>query len=397
MRRKSFLPLLFAILVTGCSGEKPGQAPQPRSVSAPVQAVQRQAVVECRSFPAEVESEQSVTLASKVSGTVEGVAAREGDLLRAGQPILRIDDKDLTSQEQGLQASREQAARERQALAARAALARTTMERLGRLLAQRAVSQEDFDKAKAEYDALARQVEAAGAQETATAAKLGELAALRAYTRITAPFDGILAKRYVDQGAFVTAGSPLALVDRSGGGFELTAQVDESLLGGLRQGQTILAAVPALAREPFAVTVSAVVGRVDPASRTFKLKCTLPATVPAALGQPRAGMFGRVFVPARTAEKLLVPEACLERRGDLPTALAVDAGGVLRLRVVKTGAVFLAAQFGGQTYLTDSQAFEGAGGERYADVLSGLSAGDRLACAPGAALRDGDSLAGEAK
>ncbi|WP_428563048.1 MAG: efflux RND transporter periplasmic adaptor subunit [Solidesulfovibrio sp. DCME] len=397
MRKISLLSLLVAVLVAGCSGDKPRQTTRPRSVSAPVQAVERRPVVECRSFPAEVESEQSVTLASKLTGTVEAVSAREGDSLRAGQPILRIDDKDLTSQEQGLAASREQATREKQALAARATLARTTMERLGRLLGQRAISQEDFDKAKAEYEALTRQVEAAAAQEAATTAKIGELAALRTYAAITAPFDGILAKRYVDQGAFVTAGSPLALVDRSGGGFELTAQVDESLLGGLRQGQTILAAVPALAREPFAVTVSAVVGRVDPASRTFKLKCTLPATVPAALGQPRAGMFGRVFVPARTAEKLLVPEACLERRGDLPTALAVDAGGVLRLRVVKTGAVFLAAQFGGQTYLTDSQAFEGAGGERYADVLSGLSAGDRLACAPGAALRDGDSLAGEAK
>lgn len=271
------------------------------------------------------------------------------------------------------------------------------MERMGRLLAQRAVSQEDFDKAKAEYEALARQVEATAAQEGTVTSKLGELAALRSYTRITAPFDGILAKRYVDQGAFVTAGSPLALVDRSGGGFELTAQVDESLLSDLRQGQTILAVVPTLAREPFAVTVSAVVGRVDPGSRTFKLKCALPDPVPGALGQPRAGMFGRVFVPARTSEKLLVPETCLEHRGDLPTAVVVDGGGVLRFRVVKTGAVFLAAEFGGKTYLTDSQAFEHDGHEGFVDVLSGLSAGERLACAPGAALREGDKLTEAAK
>lgn len=397
MRGLLYLSLLLAAVVAGCSGEKPASAPKARLVSAPVRTVERRPVVECRSFPAEVESEQSVSLASKVSGAVESVLAREGDQLRAGQLIMRIDDKDLTSQEQGLRASQEQVAREKQALAAKAALARTTMERMGKLLAQRAVSQEDFDKAKAEYEALARQVEAAAAQEGTVASKLGELAALRSYTRITAPFDGILAKRYVDQGAFVTAGSPLALVDRSGGGFELTAQVDESLLSDLRQGQTILAVVPTLAREPFAVIVSAVVGRVDPGSRTFKLKCSLPDPVPGALGQPRAGMFGRVFVPARTAEKLLVPESCLEHRGDLPTAVVVDAGGVLRFRVVKTGAVFLAAEFGGKTYLTDSQAFEHDGHEGFVDVLSGLSAGERLACAPGAALREGDKLAEAAK
>ncbi|WP_300162397.1 efflux RND transporter periplasmic adaptor subunit [Solidesulfovibrio sp.] len=397
MRKHLLAPLCLAVALAACSGEKPANAPKIRTVEAPVTTVERRPVVECRSFPAEVESGQSVTLASKLTGTVEDVAAREGDALRAGQPIMRIDDRDLTSQEQGLTASREQVARERQALSARAALARTTMERLGRLLAQRAVSQEDFDKAKAEYDALARQVEAADAQEKAATAKLGELAALRAYTRIAAPFDGILARRYVDQGAFVTAGSPLALVDRSGGGYELTAQVDESLLSGLRQGQTLLAAVPSLAGEPFAVTVSAVVGRVDPASRTFKLKCALPEAVPESLGPPRAGMFGRVFVPARTAEKLLVREACLERRGDLPTAVVADEGGVLRFRVVKTGATFLAATFEGKTYLTDSEAFEGGGRERFVDVLSGLSPGERVACAPGGALREGDRLAGAAQ
>ncbi len=397
MRKHLLAPLCLAVALAACSGDKPADAPKIRTVEAPVTTVERRPVVECRSFPAEVESGQSVTLASKLTGTVEDVAAREGDALRAGQPIMRIDDRDLTSQEQGLTASREQVSRERQALSARAALARTTMERLGRLLAQRAVSQEDFDKAKAEYDALARQVEAADAQEKAATAKLGELAALRAYTRIAAPFDGILARRYVDQGAFVTAGSPLALVDRSGGGYELTAQVDESLLSGLRQGQTLLAAVPSLAGEPFAVTVSAVVGRVDPASRTFKLKCALPEAVPGSLGPPRAGMFGRVFVPARTAEKLLVREACLERRGDLPTAVVVDGGGVLRFRVVKTGATFLAATFEDKTYLTDSEAFEGGGRERFVDVLSGLSPGERVACAPGGALREGDRLAGAAQ
>ena len=38
-----------------------------------------------------------------------------------------------------------------------------------------------------------------------------------------------------------------------------------------------------------------------------------------------ASMFGRVFVPARTTEKLLVPEVCMARRGDLPTVM-VPAG-----------------------------------------------------------------------
>jgi len=384
------------VCLTACSGDKPEATTAPRVVDAPTRPVQLREVIECRSFPAQVESQNSVTLASKVAGTVEAVTAREGDLLRAGQPIMRIDDKDLTSQEQGLKANRQQVLQEKQALAARATLARTTMGRMGKLLAQHAVSQEDYDKAKAEYDALSRQVEAATAQEAATVSKLGELAALRAYTRITAPFDGILARRYVDQGAFVTAGSPLALVDEATGGFELTAQVDESLLSELRQGQPLVAVIPSLSHEPFAATVAAIVGRVDPASRTFKLKCAIPATIPGAGGPPRAGMFGRVFVPARKAHKLLLPETCLVRRGDLPTVMVAGGDGILHFRVVKTGASYLAAEFHGQTYLTDSEAFDVPGRERFVDVLSGLAPDEAVACDAKATLRDGDRLAGAA-
>ena len=386
--------LVLMACLAACSGDKPDTAGTPRVIKAATRPVERREVVECRSFPAQVESQQSVTLASKVAGTVLDVTAREGDQLRAGQLFMRIDDKDLLSQEQGLIASREQVSRERQALVARAGLARMTLDRMARLLAGRAVSQEDFDKAKAEYEALSRQIEAAQAQEAAVGSRLGELAALRAYTRITAPFDGILARRYVDQGAFVAAGSPLALVDASTGGFELTAQVDESLLSGLRQGQTLVAAIPSLAPEPFSVTVAAIVGRVDPASRTFKLKCAIPDPVPGAGSPPRAGMFGRVFVPARVAEKLLAPEACVARRGDLPTVAVAGEDGVLRFRVIKAGGSYLAATVAGRTYLTDSEAFDAPGRERFVDVLSGLADGERLACDPGATLRDGDRLAG---
>jgi RND family efflux transporter MFP subunit len=397
MRQRLFLLLVVLACLTACSGEKSDTPKATRVVEAALRPATRREVVECRSFPAQVESQNSVTLASKVSGAVEAVTANEGDLLRAGQTIMRIDDKDLTSQEQGLVASREQVLREKQALAAKAGMAKTTLDRMAKLLSQRVVSQEDYDKAKAEYDAQARQVEAATAQEAAVVSKFGELAALRAYTRITAPFDGILARRYVDQGAYVAAGSPLVLIDAALGGFELTAQVDESLLQGLHKDQILVAAIPSLAREPFAVTVSAIVGRVDPANRTFKLKCAIPDKIPGGETTPRAGMFGRVFVPSRTAEKLLVPEACVAKRGDLPTVMVAGDDGVLHFRVIKTGGVYLAVEFSGRIYLTDSEAFGDTGRERFVDVLSGLSDGERLACDPGATLREGDRVAGAGK
>ena len=99
-------------------------------------------------------------------------------------------------------------------------------------------------------------------------------------------------------------------------------------------------------------------------------------------------------MPARTAQKLLLPAACLSLRGDLPMAAVAGPDGALHLRVVKTGGSFAAVAFAGATYLTDSEAFEGkAGDDRFVEIISGLADGDRVACPAGATLRDGDRLA----
>lgn len=378
----------LALLAAACGHEPPAR-PQARVVQAPVREVRAVEAVECRSFPAQVESLGSVTLAGKSPGAVVEVFAQEGQALKAGDPILRLDDQELKSREQGLTASMAQAASERQAVAARAAHARANLERLARLLTQKVISQDDYEKARTEQQALAREEEAVAARERAVAAQREELRAQTPYLHITAPFDGVLSRRYVDLGAFVTAGQPLALVDSVSSGFDLTAQVDESLLYSLSVGQVLVGAVPALSPHPFAARVRAVVGRVDPATRTFRLKAELP---PLGGGQPKSGLYGRLFVPARTAKKLLVPTACLALRGDLPAVYVVDAQGVAALRVIKTGGRFLKVEFDGKPFLTDSEAFDDPSREAFVEVLSGLGDGERVACAGNVALRDGDRV-----
>lgn len=384
--------LLGLPAVQGCKGEAPS-VPAGRTVAAATQPAAARQVVECRSFPAQVEARNSVTLASKLSGTVVAVMAQEGAALHGGDPILQIDDKDLLSRDHGLAASMNQAAMERQAAAAKADHARTTVDRLGRLLAQKVISQEDFDKARTEYLAQKREEEAIAAREQAVAAQREELKALKAYTRISAPFDGILARRFVDLGAFVSAGQPLALVDDQSSGFDLTAQVDESLLSAIRVGQPLLGVIPAMGKEPFASKITAVVGRVDPASRTFKLKADIPAATGENASKPNAGMFGRVFLPVRVATKLLAPAACVRMRGDLPSVFVVDGKGVVHFRVVKTGGVFLMVGLEGQLYLTDSEAFEDTRSERYVEILTGVSDGEQLVCEKTETLREGDRIA----
>lgn len=240
------------------------------------------------------------------------------------------------------------------------------------------------------------------------------------YSVITAPFRGVLSRRYVDQGAFVNAGAPLAGIDDVQGGYELEAQADESLMPQVKQGMQVLGLVPSVSQAPFVTKLTAVVGRVDPATRTFKVKAayegapadspqanatqanaTAPESASATGGQPRAGMFGKVCVPVARTRKLLIPVAAVRQRGELATVLAVDEKGVLRLRLVKLGGVYLKAELEGQSYIVQAQAemlegqAAGAGpvSGLMVEVLSGLVDGELVVAGGPDALREGDRMA----
>jgi RND family efflux transporter MFP subunit len=363
---------------------------------------------ECRSLPGEVHSKNSATLSSKISGTVVEVLAAEGQVVEKGQTILRIDDAELRQRVAAVQSTAQQATLERQALSARKDMAKTNLERMQKLFAQQVISRDELDRATTEYRALKKQELALAASAAAAGHQGAEAKSLMGYSVITAPFRGVLSRRYVDQGAFVTAGAPLAAIDDVQGGYELEARADESLMPRVSQGMQVLGLVPSVSPQPFVTRLTAVVGRVDPATRTFKVKAAYEiAAVPTAQAnatqagapaiQPHAGMFGKICVPVVRAKKLLIPAAAVRQRGELATVLTVDENSVLRLRLVKLGGAYLKADLDGQSYIVQAQAEmlndPGQSGGVMLEVLSGLTAGEVLAVGGPDTLREGDSVA----
>lgn len=390
MRPPFRIALLLAVLLllSACGQETPKQ-PEPRSITAKTLRLTPTTARECVSLPGQVQSRNSVTLASKLSGTVVEILAREGDALQAGQPILRIDDAELRQREQSVRSSAGQAGLESKALSARKAQAKASLDRLQKLLDQSAVSRDDVDRARAEYEALASQEKAMAAQSSAAGFQGAEIRELMRYSTVISPLTGVLSRRHADLGAFVQAGAPLAEVDDLTSGFELTAQADETLLGRVETGMPVVALIPALSPAPFLTTLSAVIAQVDPGSRSFRVKAALKSA-------PRPGMFGKICVPVAEGPKLLVPESCIRRRGELTTALIVDGDSVLRLRLVKAGAVYQKADIEGQTFIlqagTDSPGAVQEGGEILVEVLSGLAPGDEVVTDAPDVAREGDRL-----
>lgn len=405
--RSIFAAFALASLLSACGhGDKPAE---PVTVSAPTVRATLYDARECRSLPGEVRSRNSVTLSSKISGTVVEVLAAEGAVVEKGQVILRIDDSELKQRVQAVQSSAQQVGLDRQALAARRDMAKINLERMQKLFTQQVISRDELDRAATEYQALRKQEQALAASAASAGHQGAEAKSLMGYSVVTAPFRGVLSRRFVDQGAFVNAGAPLAAIDDVQGGYELEAQADESLMPQVSQGMQVLGLVPSVSPAPFITRLTAVVGRVDPATRTFKIKAAYEtqaeptpqanATEPAqrAAAQPHAGMFGKVCVPVSRARKLLIPAAAVRQRGELATVLAVDEKAVLRLRLVKLGGAYLKADLDGQSYIVQAQ------DEMLSDpklspgvmleVLSGLAEGETVVAGGPETLREGDRLA----
>jgi len=388
---RTILMLTALALLPSCSQETPS-TPEPHSVKARTLRLELTEARECTSLPGQVQSRNSVTLSSKLSGTVIEVLAKEGDMLKVGQPILRIDDAELRQREQSIRSSAGQASLEARALSARKSQAKATLDRLQKLLDQNAVSRDAVDRARADYEALASQERAMTAQSSAAGYQEAEVRSLMQYSTVTSPLAGVLSRRYVDLGAFVQAGTPLAEVDDLNSGFDLVAQADESLLGKVEQGMTVVALVPSLSEQPFLTRLSTVIGQVDPMNRSFRVKALLQQ-------EPRPGMFGKVCVPVSSSRKLLVPRGCLRQRGELTTALIVDENSILRLRILKLGGTYRKAELDGQSFIlqTGNQRLTEAAqsGEELVEVLSGVGAGDEVVLDAPDTIREGDRLVRE--
>lgn len=280
-------------------------------------------------------------------GRVERILHREGDRVRAGAVLARIE-------------SREVDARLKQADAAVVAAqaneenARLMKERMVRLEARQAAPRRALDDASAGYEA-ARAGRLAAEEGVATAKMYV------AYADVTAPFDGIVTARHVETGDLAAPGVPLFTVEDLSQ-VRVEAQVPESEGAKLAPGAAVELDVPA-AGGPRVGTIAQILPSADPATRTF----TVRVVVDNAAGALRSGMFARLRLPGVEQPSPAVPRSAVVRTGPLTGVFVVDDGSVARLRWVSLG--------------------EERGEE--VRVLAGLAAGETIVAEPPPSMADG--------
>jgi len=351
---RASLLAVSALMMAGCHG---GESTSPVAVQTMqarvVESQQLQVPLNVRSTGT-VHARETAIVSAQVMGRIQQVLVRAGDSVRAGQTLVVLDDAAPRASADQAQDAVKAAQNEQAAAQTDAKLAASTLERYKQLQAEKSVSPQEMDEVSRRAEATAARLEAARAQTGAAQAQESGARTMRGYTRLLAPFSGVVTARMADPGTMASPGVPLLQVDQAGA-LQLEATVDESTIGAIHKGMKAQVAIDGGNSTSLAGTVAEIVPAADPASHSFLIKIDLPSS-----SQLRAGMYGTAEFANGTRQAILIPRSAVVMRGSLASAYVLDGQGIAQLRTLTLGA-------------TQGNLVE---------VLSGISSGEKLVDAP---------------
>lgn len=338
-----------ALLLSACSGDKSAQpaaaAPQAMPVTViEVAPTQAPLVVEA---VAQAEGAREVEVRARVSGILEKWLFREGEPVKAGQMLFRIErapfEIALAQAKARLaeaQAVEEQTAREAQ--------------RLTGLVAEKAISQKEFDDARS-ASAVAR----AAVKSAEAAVREAELNL--SYTQVTAPVAGVTGRAQRSEGSLVNTGSDsllttIAQINPIWVRFSLSDNDLSGVPGGraaVRSFREVELQLPDGSILPQRGRINFSASRIDPALGTLEMRAEFANADAVVL----PGQFVRARVIAGERDNVfLVPQAAVTQTESGPVVMLANAEGKVEPRPVKLG------QWQGKDWV----------------VTGGLQAGDRV-------------------
>ena len=334
------------LLLIGCEKIEPGAfAPVEKAAFRPAHTAvaKLQEAEQWYEAVGTVRPKTETRIEARVSGQVLDVRVSPGDRVAKGALLVSLDSRQTTSRldqaKQALktaQAGREQARHALDGARAGFKQAQANYRRVKGYFDSQAATAQELEAAEAGF----RQAEAGvkRAQEGLAAAESGimqaravvkESSIFLEYSKIVAPEEGVVLKRFVEPGDLALPGKPLIAL-RTTGALRLEAYVREGLIGRVKPGTVLTAGIDTLG-ETVPATVEEIVPYADPDSRTFLVKAAIP---PVEGLYP--GMFGKLRVPVDRQRIVTIPTEAVRRVGQLEL-VHVQSGDGWQVRHVKTG------------------------------------------------------------
>ena len=337
---------------------------------------------------AEFEPYYEVDVMAKEAGYIRQILVDIGDRVKQGQLLATLEipelQADLTKSKSDLQtanAERAVAQGDLQRAEAAAQIAQLSYTRIldvskkepGLVPLQEVdVAHSHNLEADAQVSAAQQRVQAAESRYQSAVAGLAHESAMVEYTRIVAPFRGVVTQRYASEGSMIQAGissqtqaMPVVKVSQNNL-LRLMLPIPEENVSTIHNGQQVTVLVPALNRT-FEGTVTRFADRVQTSTRTMTAEVDVKnpqlTLIP--------GMYAQVMLGTAEAKNAnAVPPGALDGTGDNQKLFVVDNGGVVHVRKAVTG-------------IQSAQ---------YIQILSGANSGDVVITGSHSGLHDGQKV-----
>jgi len=304
-------------------------------------------------LPGSLQGFQQAPLAARSAGYVKRWTKDIGSHVVKGELLAVIESPEIDQQLSQAEAARGQTA-------ASLGLAKSTVERWEALRKKDVVSQQELDERRSGLTQ-------ATANLAAAEANVQRLRQLQGFTRITAPFDGVITRRNVDVGDLIDSSGKTLFVLTQMDPLRVYVNVPQSYAQLVRPGQKVVITQSELRGQSFTGEVARTSASIDPATRTMQVEVALPNKN----GLLLPGAYVQVELPLVGSRALVVPTNVLLFRGEGTRVAIVDAASRVHLKPVTLGRNL---------------------GESI-EVIDGIAAGDRLVVNPSDSLGEGDTVA----
>jgi RND family efflux transporter MFP subunit len=359
---------LAALLTGGCQRTEAMKTPEPKAADAPAVAVARATITDLSHgvvLTAEFKPFQQIDVMAKVAGYVKEMKVDVGDRVKQGQLLAVLEipelDDDLNRAQAAVDRAKAEVSRaqdEQKRAESAHEIADLSYTRLAQVSAQKPglVAQQEIDDAhskdlvsEAQIAEAKSALAAAVEQVRVNQAELAKIKTMIDYTRVTAPFTGVITKRYADVGSMIQAGTAsqtqaMPLVQLSENSLlRLIVPVPESAVASVHLGQQMEVKVPTLKRN-FPGRVARFADKLQVSTRTMDTEVDVPN--PALVLIP--GMYAEVNLTlAEKNHALAVPVTAVDldggddsdgaSHGASGRVMVVDADRRIEVRKVKLG------------------------------------------------------------
>jgi len=278
--------------------------------------------------------EHESKIGPKISGTIEIVHVDEGDQVKKGQTLAQMDQKNLLIAVRQCKAAVRVAEAQLKEADLKELNLRKEKQRLANLLKKNAISRQRYDDIDTAHSMALTRMELINAQILSARENLAMAKQKLTDTKILSPFAGLIVKRFINKGEFVSTMPPTPLflimnIDN----VKMEVGLPEIHLANVAIGNPVEITLDTYPGVTFKGKISTINPMVDPGSRAFKIKVEIPNKD----HRLKSGMFARARIyPNIHKDVLIIPFKAVIKRGG-GTFVFIADGDIAYSRTVTVG------------------------------------------------------------